>query len=152
MLPPPFYSDSRGRLSLQLENKRLFSPAPKERCGVWDTVASVPTTFLLLFSSPEKRRYPFKASHSGRGGTACRDGEGLLLGRANTVRPYHAHILSYKPRRGDLWSPAEQSHRLLAVARSHLPCKAKEAFLRSQKFITKRNHSHCRDRRPRLSE
>ena len=25
-------------------------------------------------------------------------------------------------------SPAEQSHRLLAVARSHLPCKAKEAF------------------------
>ena len=39
---------------------------PKKRCGVRDTVASVPATFLLLFSSPEKRRYPFKASHSGR--------------------------------------------------------------------------------------
>ena len=30
---------------------------PKKRCGVRDTVASVPATFLLLFSSPEKRRY-----------------------------------------------------------------------------------------------
>ena len=29
----------------------------KERCGVRDTAASVPATFLLLFSSPEKRRY-----------------------------------------------------------------------------------------------
>ena len=30
----------------------------KKRCGVWDTVASVPTTFLLLFSSPEKKKIP----------------------------------------------------------------------------------------------
>ena len=38
--------------------KRAFvSSHTKKRCGVWDTVASVPTTFLLLFSSPEKRRY-----------------------------------------------------------------------------------------------
>ena len=65
----------------------------KRRCGVRDTAASVPATFLLLFSSPEKRRYPFKASHSGRGGTIYRDGEGLrsvLCGRtqfAPTVRP-----------------------------------------------------------------
>ena len=29
----------------------------KKRCGVWDTIASVPATFLLLFSSPEKRSY-----------------------------------------------------------------------------------------------
>ena len=37
----------------------MFMPShTKKRCGVWDTVASVPTTFLLLFSSPEKRRYP----------------------------------------------------------------------------------------------
>ena len=28
----------------------------KKRCGVRDTVASVPATFLILFSSPEKRR------------------------------------------------------------------------------------------------
>ena len=38
--------------------KRAFvSSHTKKRCVVWDTVASVPTTFLLLFSSPEKRRY-----------------------------------------------------------------------------------------------
>ena len=33
-----------------------FAPTLK-RCGAWDTIASVPTTFLLLFSSPEKRSY-----------------------------------------------------------------------------------------------
>ena len=36
--------------------RQNFAPTLK-RCGVWDTVASVPTTFLLLFSSPEKRSY-----------------------------------------------------------------------------------------------
>ena len=34
--------------------------------------------FCFFFSSPEKRRYPFKASHSGRGGTVYCDGEGIL--------------------------------------------------------------------------
>ena len=34
----------------------------KKRCGAWDTAASVPTTFLLLFSSPEKRRYPTQST------------------------------------------------------------------------------------------
>ena len=30
-----------------------------KRCGVWDTVASVPAAFLLLFSPPEKSRFLF---------------------------------------------------------------------------------------------
>ena len=29
------------------------------RCGVWDTAASVPAAFLLLFSPPEKSRFHF---------------------------------------------------------------------------------------------
>ena len=34
--------------------------------------------FCFFFSSPEKRRYPFKASHSGRGGAVYCDVEGIL--------------------------------------------------------------------------
>ena len=79
--------------SVPTVRKQAFvSSLTKKRCGVRDTVASVPATFLLLFSSPEKRRYPFKASPFGRGGAVYCDGEGCMW-RANAVFPYRAHNL-----------------------------------------------------------
>ena len=56
-----------------------------------------------------------------------------MAGERSLFLPGYGNLVS--TRRGDLWSPAKRSHRLLAVARSHLPCKAKEAFLRSRKFV-----------------
>ena len=43
--------------------------------------------FFRKVNQNEKRRYSFKASHSGRGGTVYRDGEGCMW-RANAVYSY----------------------------------------------------------------
>ena len=51
------------------------------------------------------------------------------------ARSRHIFKITTLFRRGDLWSPAKRSHRLLAIARIHLPCRAKEAFLRSRKSV-----------------
>ena len=75
------------------------------------------------------------------------------IGRANTVRPYRNVVFVPIRRGGETCGlPQNDPTVFFANALSHFPCKAKEAFLRSRKFVTKRNHSHCRDRRPRLSE
>ena len=87
MLPPPFYSDSQRTPVPTVKERVFIFSHTKKRCGArrggiaaltaqWavnsqsgeqfiiatggfsrNTVASVPATFLLLFSSPEKRRY-----------------------------------------------------------------------------------------------
>ena len=60
LLPKSVAGATQRSFSLTLKRcgatRRSFAPTLK-RCGVRDTVASVPATFLLLFSSPEKRRY-----------------------------------------------------------------------------------------------
>ena len=61
------------------------------------------------------------------------------------VRRQRAHGRN-KPR-----SPAHQRY-ALSVTVNRATSPGVRGFKRSQKFVLKRNNSHCRDRRPRLSE
>ena len=63
--------------------------------------------FFRSVNQNEKRRYSFKASPYGRGGTVYRDGEGCMCGRTQFI-PTGRIQNSHKLRRGDLRSPVLQ--------------------------------------------
>ena len=112
LLPPPFFSDSRGRLSLHLENKRLCSHILKSVAGS-GTQPQVSRCLFASFSALEKEDIHLTPRSSGEV-AAPADGESENYSRRKPKTITSAYFSTKPPYRISSFTKNSTTPRRLA--------------------------------------